>query len=58
MDEVSDVMKWVNKTEGTPVSVNQKFSLAGSNALMTIMTGKRYEQDDPVLKNLLDSATK
>ena len=57
MDEVNEVLEWMSKNEGIPVSVNKKFSLAVVNALLTIMSGKRYDQEDPALKNLLDAAT-
>jgi hypothetical protein len=54
-EEVKEVLDWMSQTEGTPVSVNRKFSLAVANALLTIMTGKRYKHDDAYLKNLLDT---
>ncbi len=56
MDEVNEIMDWISKTDGTPVSLNRKFSLAVVNALMTVLSGKRYQHDDPVLKKILDTA--
>ncbi len=55
MDEVNDIVAWIEKNEGKPVSVNRKFSLAVINALLTIMTGKRYDQEDPYVKGILDT---
>jgi len=58
MDEVTDILTWMKQNEGKPVSVNRKFSLAVVNALLTIMTGKRYDQEDPYVKGILDTASK
>jgi hypothetical protein len=58
MDEVTDIMAWIKENEGKPVSVNRKFSLAVVNALLTIMTGKRYDQDDPYVKGIIDTTSK
>jgi len=57
MAEVNEVIDWIKENEGKPVSMNRKFAVAVVNALLTIMAGKRYDQEDPKLKGMLDNVT-
>jgi len=56
MDEVVDILDWMKLNDGNPVSVHRKFSFSVANSLMTILSGKRYDANDPFLKNFLDKS--
>jgi len=56
MDEVTEIIEIFKKESGKPFSVNRRFSLAVLNALWAIMTSERNSQEDPKLKNILDTA--
>lgn len=55
MEEVTDIIDWLKKGVGKPISVNRKFSLAVLNSLWSILTSERYDHDDPRLTNILDT---
>ena len=54
MDEVHEMIKWMKENEGNPVSVKWSFSLATVNALWSITTGQRFDQNDPKLHEILN----
>jgi len=55
LDEVKEVIEWMKKEEGNPVVVKRKFGLAVLNSLWTIVSGKRFSQDDARLQNLMNT---
>jgi len=54
LDEVIELVGWIKKQNGNPVELHRRFSLATVNTLWTILSGERYEQDDPKISNILD----
>lgn len=58
MEEVREIVDWMKKEEGHPLEVNRKFSLAVLNSLWMILSGKRFDQHDTTLNDLLDSTNK
>jgi len=58
MEEVREMIEWMKNEEGHPLSLNRKFSLAVLNSLWQIVSGKRFDQKDTTLNDLLDSTTK
>jgi hypothetical protein len=57
MEEVEEVLTWLKREEGAPVSVSRNFSLSVLNALSSIISGIRYPHNDVRLKEALDKAT-
>ncbi len=56
MDEVHDLLATLGKTEAAPISgIKELFSLAVVNSLWTVVSGKRYNQDDPNLRAISSS---
>jgi len=53
-DEVHELMDWIGKQGGNPVSMHGRIKIAVVNALWTILTGQRYDHDDPKLRNILE----
>ena len=58
MEEVQTVINWMKKKEGQPVTLDRKFSLSVLNALWNIMTGERYDHNDPELSHILETGIK
>jgi len=54
MDEVPELTNWIGKQSGKPVSLHGRISIAVVNALWTILTGQRYDHDDPKLVKILE----
>ena len=52
-NEMKEVIQGLDKSVGKPVSINKSFSVAVLNTLWMIMSGVRYEQDDPRLWSVL-----
>ena len=50
MDEVVEMMKWLEKNESKPVSVSKKFMTSSVNALWSIVAGERLDHDNPELE--------
>lgn len=56
MDEVHDLLATLGKREGAPISgIKELFSLAVVNSLWTVVSGKRYNQNDPNLRAISSS---
>jgi len=55
MDEIMEFVDWVETQKGKPVDLHRRLSLAVVNVLWTILTGKRYAQDDPKIVAILDT---
>jgi len=54
LDEATELVTWIKKQNGSPVELHRRFSLATVNTLWRVVTGERYEQDDPKISNILD----
>jgi len=54
MDDVMDFMDWVKTQNGKPIQLHRRLNLAVINVLWTILSGKRYAQDDPTIVAILD----
>jgi len=54
LDEVTELVTWIKKQNGSPVELHRRFSLATVNTLWRVVTGERYEQDDPRITNIVD----
>ncbi len=54
MDEVMGFVDWVKTQNGKAIDLHRRFSLAMVNVLWTILSGKRYAQDDPTIVAILD----
>ena len=52
-NEMKEFIQRLDKNVGKPVSVKRSFNLAILNTLWMIMSGVRYEQDDPRLWSVL-----
>ena len=52
-NEMKEFIQGLDKNVGKPVSINKSFSVAVLNTLWMIMSGVRYEQDDPRLWSVL-----
>ena len=48
-NELKEFIQGLDKNVGMPVSINNSFNVAVLNTLWMIMSGVRYEQDDPRL---------
>ena len=57
-NEVKEFIQALDKNVGKPVSINKSFSVAVLNTLWMIMSGVRYDQDDPRLWSILSYSTK
>lgn len=56
MDEVHDLLATLGKRDGAPISgIKELFSLAVVNSLWTVVSGKRYNQNDPNLRAISSS---
>lgn len=56
MEEVKDVISWLKKNEGKPVSVQNKLNLSVINALWHILSGQRFDPEDNQLLEMLEAA--
>ncbi len=54
MDEVTELVDWIQAQNGKPVDLHRRFSLAVVNVLWTLLSGQRYAHDDPKLMAILD----
>jgi len=54
MAEVIEFVDWVKTQKGKPIDLHRRLSLAIVNVLWTILSGKRYAQDDPKIVGILD----
>jgi len=54
MDDVMDFVDWIKTQNGKPIYLHRRLSLAVINVLWSILSGKRYAQDDPKLVTILD----
>ena len=52
-NEMKEFIQALNKNAGAPVSIDRRFNVAMLNTLWMIMSGVRYEQDDPRLWSVL-----
>ena len=48
-NEMKEFIQGLEKNIGKPISLNKSFGVAVLNTLWMIMSGVRYEQDDPRL---------
>ena len=55
MEEVKELLHWINQQHGKPITLHRRFSLATLNALWTILSGERYEHDDLHLTKMLNN---
>ena len=55
MDEVNELIGWIKEQNGKPISLRRRFTLAVINALWKILSGERYDHDDPLLTRILDN---
>jgi len=53
LDEVMELVTWIKTQNDNPIELHRRFSLAVINTLWTILSGKRYEQDDPKISDIL-----
>jgi len=54
LDEVNELVGWIQAQNGKPIELRRRFSLAVVNVLWTLLCGKRYAHDDPKLLAILD----
>ncbi len=53
MDEVNEFVNWIARHGGEPISLHGRINLAVVNALLAVLTGERYDHDDPKLGKIL-----
>ena len=53
-NELKEFIQGLDKNVGKPISINRSFNVAILNTLWMIMSGVRYEQDDPRLWSVLN----
>jgi len=56
-EEVSDLIDRFKKNTDTPISIENAFNAAILNAIWSILTGKRFKQDDPELGRAISLLT-
>jgi len=54
MDEVTELVDWIQFQHGKPLNLHRRYSLAVVNVLWTVLSGKRYAHNDPKLVAILD----
>jgi len=54
MDEVQELLDWIGKQGGKPVELHGRINLVVVNALWAILTGTRYDHDDPKLLKIIE----
>ena len=54
MEDVTELLNWIKQQAGKPISFQRRFNLIVMNALWTILSGERYEHDDPHLTEMLE----
>ncbi|XP_021961978.1 cytochrome P450 2J5 isoform X2 [Folsomia candida] len=58
MDELGEILDWMKSKEGLPVrDVKQRMAVAVVNSVWTLVTGKRYKQEDPAILKLTKDFT-
>ena len=55
MEEVKELLHWIKQQHGKPIALHRRLVLATVNALWTILSGERYEHNDPHLTEMLDN---
>jgi len=54
MNEVNELVDWLRQKNGEPVSLHRRLNLSVVNALWTIISGERYDHEDPKLVDIWD----
>lgn len=57
MEEVKELIASFQKEAGKPLVTQNRFNIAVLNALWTILTGDRFDQNDPRVKAVIKSLT-
>ena len=55
MEEVKELLDWIKEKTGQPITLNRRLKLATFNALWRILSGERYEHDDPHLTEMVEN---
>ena len=55
MEEVKEVVDWIKRQNGKPIMLYRRLKLATLNALWAILSGERYEHDDPHLTEIMEN---
>ena len=56
-EEIKELIDRFKTEVGKPVSTVNRFNVAVVNALWTIITGERFDQDDPELNKTITMVT-
>jgi len=51
--EIQELLKYLEKTVGTPVEANSLFAIGIPNIILQVIAGKRFEDEDHEIRELL-----
>lgn len=57
MEEIKELVASFRREVGQPIVTQNKFNIAVLNALWTILTGQRFDQNDPRVRNIIHNLT-
>ena len=55
MEEVKELLDWIKQQYDKPITLHRRLNLATLNALWAILSGERYDHNDPRLTEMVDS---
>ena len=56
--ELNELFNWIRSHKGEPIVLKKRLHLAVVNTIWTLITGQRYDHDDPQLLSILDQLEK